>query len=46
MLLVKLQLAKRPNITVKGEAPADGKEFDGKPGKFDAFFSSNPGSGT
>ena len=35
-----------PNITVKGEAPADAKEFDGQPGKFDKYFSTNPGSGT
>ena len=34
-----------PNITTKGEAPADAKEFDGKPGKFDKFFTPNPGSG-
>ena len=34
-----------PNITVKRDPPADAKEFDGKPGKFDAFFSPEPGEG-
>jgi ferredoxin len=34
-----------PNITVKREAPADSKEFDGRPGKFEAYFSANPGEG-
>ncbi len=34
-----------PNITQKKPAPADAKEWDGKPGKFEAFFSPNPGSG-
>ena len=35
-----------PNITVKGEAPADAKEFDGQPGKLDKYFSAKPGSGS
>ena len=34
-----------PNITVKREPPADAKEFDGVPGKFERYFSPNPGSG-
>ena len=34
-----------PNITVKKEAPADAKEFDGVPDKFKKFFSVNPGTG-
>jgi ferredoxin len=34
-----------PNITVKRDAPPDGKEFDGVPGKFEKFFSPSPGSG-
>jgi ferredoxin len=34
-----------PNITVKRDPPPDAKEFDGKPDKFDAFFSENPGEG-
>jgi ferredoxin len=34
-----------PNITNKREPPADGKEFDGRAGKYDAFFSPKPGEG-
>ncbi|MCU0884199.1 MAG: ferredoxin family protein [Beijerinckiaceae bacterium] len=34
-----------PNITQKKDAPGDAKAFDGKPGKFEAFFSPNPGEG-
>jgi ferredoxin len=34
-----------PNITVKRDAPADAKEFDGTPGKLDKFFSPSPGTG-
>jgi ferredoxin len=34
-----------PNITIKREPPADAKEFDGVPGKFEQYFSSNPGQG-
>jgi ferredoxin len=34
-----------PNITIKKDAPADGKAWDGTPEKFDKFFSQNPGSG-
>ncbi len=36
---------KWPNITRKGEAPADAEEFKGLPGKFEKYFSPNPGSG-
>ena len=34
-----------PNITIKRDPPADAKEFDGVPGKFDQYFSPNPGQG-
>ncbi len=34
-----------PNITVKRDAPADAKEFDGKPNKLKDFFSDKPGQG-
>jgi len=34
-----------PNITIKREPPADAKEFDGVPGKFEQYFSSKPGPG-
>jgi ferredoxin len=34
-----------PNIAVKREPLADAKEFDGVPGKFERYFSPNPGSG-
>ena len=37
---------KWPNITRKGTAPADAKEFEGVPDKFDKFFSDKPGSGS
>jgi ferredoxin len=36
---------KWPNITIKREAPADAKEFDGVAGKLEAHFSENPGEG-
>jgi ferredoxin len=36
---------KWPNITAKKEPPADGKEFDGVPDKFDKYFSPEPGEG-
>lgn len=35
--------AKWPNITVKGEPPADAEDWKGKPNK-DKLFSPNPGS--
>ena len=34
-----------PNITQKKEAPPDAKEFEGQNGKFEKYFSSNPGAG-
>jgi ferredoxin len=34
-----------PNITQKKESPGDAKEFDGMEGKFEKYFSPNPGSG-
>jgi len=34
-----------PNITIKREPPADAKEFDGKPNKFERYFSPEPGQG-
>jgi ferredoxin len=34
-----------PNITIKREPPADAKDWDGKPGKFEAHFSNKPGQG-
>jgi ferredoxin len=34
-----------PNVTVKRDAPPDAKEFDGKSGKLEAYFSANPGQG-
>ncbi len=34
-----------PNLTKKREALAEAKELDGKPGKFDAYFSAEPGKG-
>jgi len=37
---------KWPNITRKGEAPADADTYKDMEGKFDKFFSPNPGKGT
>jgi ferredoxin len=34
-----------PNITVKREALPEAKQLDGKPGKFEAYFSPEPGKG-
>ncbi len=34
-----------PNITQKKESPADAKDFEGQEGKFDKYFSRNPGTG-
>ena len=34
---------KWPNITRKGEAPADADEYKGMDGKYEKFFSQNPG---
>ena len=35
---------KWPNITNKGESPADAEKFDGEEGKFEKYFSPNPGT--
>ena len=35
-----------PNITRKKEAPSDADEFKDQPGKFDKYFSPEPGEGT
>jgi len=37
---------KWPNITQKGEPPADGEEFKDAPDKFEKFFSAEPGQGS
>jgi ferredoxin len=37
---------KWPNITEFKEPPTDAKEFDGKPDKFEKYFSPNPGEGS
>ena len=37
---------KWPNITQKGEPPADGEEYKDTPDKFDKFFSAEPGQGS
>ena len=37
---------KWPNITQKGTAPADAKEWEGVPDKFEKYFSDKPGSGS
>jgi ferredoxin len=34
-----------PNVTIKRDPAPDAKSFDGKPGKFEAYFSPNPGQG-
>ena len=35
-----------PNITRKGEAPADADKWNGVEGKFEKFFSPKPGQGS
>ena len=37
---------KWPNITAKGEQAPDADDFKGQDGKFDKYFSPNPGSGS
>jgi ferredoxin len=37
---------KWPNITKFKEPPPDAKDFDGQPGKFEKYFSPEPGEGT
>ena len=34
-----------PNITSKKDPPTDADEFDGKPDKFEKYFSPEPGEG-
>jgi ferredoxin len=34
-----------PNITQKKDSPSDAKEFEGQEGKFEKYFSPNPGTG-
>ena len=34
-----------PNITTKGDAPADADDHKGEDGKFDKYFSPEPGAG-
>jgi ferredoxin len=34
-----------PNITQKIESPPDAKDFDGMEGKYEKYFSSEPGTG-
>jgi ferredoxin len=34
-----------PNVTIKREAMPQAKEYDGREGKLEAFFSKNPGQG-
>ena len=36
---------KWPNITAKKEPPVDAKAFDGETGKFEKYFSAEPGEG-
>jgi ferredoxin len=35
-----------PNITVKGEPPADAEEFERETGKLEKYFSEKPGRGS
>ena len=37
--------AEWPNITAKGDAPADADDFKNVEGKFEKFFSAEPGEG-
>jgi len=34
-----------PNITVKGKPPANGEQYERETGKFEAYFSPEPGRG-
>ena len=36
---------KWPNITIKKDHPEDAETFDGEEGKFEKYFSAEPGSG-
>jgi ferredoxin len=35
-----------PNITLKGEPPADREQFETETGKFEKYFSEKPGTGS
>ncbi|MFP6699661.1 MAG: ferredoxin FdxA [Alphaproteobacteria bacterium] len=37
---------KWPNITQKGDAPGDSDDFEDETGKFDKYFSAEPGKGS
>jgi ferredoxin len=37
---------KWPNITQKGDAPGDSDDFKDETGKFDKYFSAEPGKGS
>ena len=37
---------KWPNITQKGDAPTDSDDFKDETGKFEKYFSAEPGKGT
>lgn len=43
--LARAQAGQWPNITRKKSPPADADEYKGKEGKFEQFFSPNPGEG-
>jgi ferredoxin len=46
-LTLNADFAKKwPNITQKGEPPADADEHKDEKGKFEKFFSEKPGSGS
>ncbi|MFN7417505.1 MAG: DUF3470 domain-containing protein, partial [Alphaproteobacteria bacterium] len=35
-----------PNITLKGDPPADATDFERETGKFEKYFSEKPGKGS
>jgi ferredoxin len=45
LALNKEYAGKWPNITAKKEPPADAKGFEGEAGKFEKYFSPEPGEG-
>ena len=46
-LTLNAEYAKKwPNITQKGTAPVDAKEFDQTSGKYEQYFSDKPGDGS
>jgi ferredoxin len=46
-LTLNADFAKKwPNITQKGEAPADREKYSGEEGKFEKYFSEKPGQGS